>query len=65
MPRKKIMLSEKHHKRLHRFYHVGHGTGHLVYFGAVFMEGHGIYATMGGFLLITSLLGIALGEKGG
>lgn len=36
--------------------HDGHAWAHLAYFGAVFVEGHGIYASMGGILLVIGLL---------
>lgn len=31
--------------------HDGREYAHLLYFAAVFIEGHGVYATMGGMLL--------------
>ncbi len=37
--------------------HPGHEYAHLAYFAAVFIEGHGVYASMGGLLL---LIGVAL-----
>lgn len=43
-----------------RWLHDGHRYAHLAYFGAVFVEGHGIYATMGGVLLVTGLLMIII-----
>ena len=51
-------------KPMHRIAHRIHGvelTCHLIYFGAVFVEGHGIYAWAGGAagaaLLLATLLG--------
>lgn len=38
---------------------------HLVYFGAVFIEGHGIYSIAGGVLLVFGVLGVIAGEEEG
>lgn len=35
---------------------------HLFYFGAVFIEGHGVYSYAGGVLLVFGLLGAIAGE---
>jgi hypothetical protein len=35
---------------------------HLIYFGAVFIEGHGVYSYTGGVLLIFGLIGAIAGE---
>jgi hypothetical protein len=35
---------------------------HMIYFGAVFIEGHGVYSLAGGALLIFSLIGAIAGE---
>jgi len=43
--------------------HVGHNVAHLLYFGAVFVEGHGLYATMGGVLLIVGAVAMFVGEE--
>jgi hypothetical protein len=39
-------------------FHTGHGLMHLVYFGFVWAEGHGMYAAMGGALLIAGIAGL-------
>lgn len=36
---------------------------HLVYFGAVFIEGHGVYSCVGGILLAFGILGMFAGEE--
>ena len=58
------------HKTVHKFVSVanGHVVGvsreyaHLVYFGAVFFEGHGVYSAMGGVLLLLGTLAVLVGE---
>jgi len=39
-----------------RWLHDGHRYAHLGYFAAVFVEGHGVYATLGGVLLVIGVL---------
>ena len=41
-----------------KWLHKGHSYAHLVYFGAVFVEGHGLYGSMGEILLIFGVLSI-------
>lgn len=36
--------------------HEGHNFAHLMYFGAVFIEGHGFYAAMGLVLLVIGVV---------
>lgn len=36
---------------------------HLVYFGGVFVEGHGVYSYAAGTLFILSIIGLAAGEE--
>jgi hypothetical protein len=38
------------------------GGGHLVYFGAVSIEGHGLYAIVAGALLVFSVLSEVTGD---
>lgn len=45
------------------FYAKGHGILHLGYFAAVFVEGHGFYATFGGALLVFGLVGFLAGQE--
>lgn len=47
----KTMLHVNAHKTLHSTFH---GT-HALYFGAVFIEGHGVYAVAGGALLLMTV----------
>lgn len=35
---------------------------HMFYFGAVFIEGHGVYSYAGGVLLVFSVFGMIAGE---
>lgn len=42
--------------------HTSRNAAHLVYFGAVFVEGHGVYALAGGVLLLIGVVGFAFGE---
>lgn len=44
------VVSLRHHQP--HWLHDGHECAHLAYFAAVFIEGHGVYASMGGVLLI-------------
>jgi hypothetical protein len=60
-------------KQARRIVHIGnsHITSvakeycHLVYFGGVFFEGHGIYSYAGGFLLVFCALGLVTGSADG
>lgn len=45
-----------------RFVRISREYCHLLYFGAVFMEGHGFYSYCGGLLLAFGLLGMVAGE---
>lgn len=57
----RVRLSHYHHAL-----HEGHNWAHLAYFGAVFVEGHGVYSTMGGVLLLIGVCtAIATGEGEG
>lgn len=47
-------------KRL--MFHAGHTTAHLTYFGAVWVQGHGMYSMMGGALLVFGIVGVILKE---
>lgn len=52
-------------KLLHRLdFGTVHGLAHLLYFGAVFVEGHGLYALMGGVLLALGLAAVLFQEGG-
>ena len=42
--------------------HDGQSYAHLLYFAAVFVEGHGIYASMGGLLLVMGALALFFRE---
>ena len=44
-----------------KLFHACHGATHLVYFAAVYVEGHGLYAATGGALLILGVVGIFMG----
>lgn len=37
---------------------------HLIYFGSVFVEGHGVYAWAGGVLLILGVMAMFIKEGG-
>lgn len=41
----------------------GHSLIHTLYFGAVFMEGHGIYATAGGIMAVFTIVSALAGEN--
>lgn len=55
---KKVFKCEK----LRKSFHTGHGLLHLGYFGAVWQEGHGLYAALGGSLLLFGVIQLLLGE---
>lgn len=59
---KKMLLSvrEKAHKAHHAL-HVGESWTHALYCGVLFVEGHGLYATVGGALGFVVLLNLLLG----
>lgn len=38
--------------------------GHLAYFGAVSMEGHGLYATMAAVMMVITVVTVTLGFDG-
>lgn len=48
--------------RVRKAFHSAHGLTHLAYFGAVWLEGHGIYAATGGALLIMGMFGMMMGD---
>jgi hypothetical protein len=61
-------LHERHHLNIHDFetwlntqchklYHSVHVIAHCAYFVAVYVEGHGFYAFMGGALFIITIYG--------
>lgn len=54
---------KKAHERLVRLFHAGEHVAHSIYFLAVAIEGHGVYATMGGVLFFMTVLGVVLGEE--
>lgn len=45
---------------MHELCHRSYKLGHTSYFGFVFLEGHGIYATIGGGLFILAFLDLFL-----
>lgn len=55
-----IAFRANHPKLFHRY----HLSTHLVYFAFVFIEGHGMYATMGGVLLVSGIAAMVMGEEG-
>lgn len=54
--RRVISLGHSHVVRVSRDY------CHLVYFGGVFLEGHGVYSYSAGVLFIFSVIALAAGE---
>lgn len=48
----------------HKLYHSVHVAAHCAYFCAVYVEGHGFYAFMGGALFIITIAGIWSGLGG-
>ena len=51
-----------HSEKGGHIFEVTHGSAHLAYFGAVFVEGHGMYATMGGVLLALGIVAFLFGK---
>jgi len=47
------------HKYLHQFYHFIQEIAHLIYLGAVALEGHGIYSMAGAALFIFAIINLA------
>lgn len=43
-------------------YHFYHTVAHCAYFAAVFIEGHGFYASFGGFLFLLTIYGLMNNE---
>ena len=43
--------------------HVGREYAHLAYFGAVFIDGSGVYAILGAVLFCFGILALANGEQ--
>lgn len=52
----------KENPRTRRAFHSLHGFTHLAYFGAVWVEGHGMYAMTGGALLIFGVFALVMGD---
>ena len=52
------------HAQSHKLYHTVHVAAHCAYFVAVYVEGHGFYAFMGGALFIITIAGIWSGLGG-
>ncbi len=46
-----------------KYYHQFEKYGHLGYFGVLFVEGHTIYAMIGGGLFVVGVVGLLLGEE--
>lgn len=55
LDRLKAYREKLRHSRAPEVLHEGHGFAHLVYCVAVFFEGHGLYALMGGILALFTL----------
>lgn len=43
--------------------HEGTKTAHLIYFGSVFFEGHGVYSSMGGILFLLGAAAVIFHEE--
>lgn len=43
-------------------FHTTHGVAHVAYFIAVMVEGHGLYAIIGGVMVIYSLITVVADE---
>lgn len=50
------LRSSVEHSRVPHALHEGHRYAHLAYCAFVFVEGHGMYATMGGVLFVIGAL---------
>jgi hypothetical protein len=46
-------------------FHTSHGCAHIAYFLAVIAEGHGIYAAIGGVMVIFSFITVLTGDPHG
>jgi len=51
------------HPLIKRVSHKAETMIHATYCGAVWMEGHGIYSTMGGLLMAAVIVNVMLGEN--
>lgn len=49
-------LLNRANKAAHHFFHRGHNVAHLTYFGAVFVEAHGMYGKVAAVLFVLTLL---------
>ena len=43
-------------------FHKSRGVAHLVYFAALYLEGHGVYAKVGGLLLVVGVISMFGGD---
>jgi hypothetical protein len=43
-------------------FHTTHGVAHVAYFIAVMVEGHGLYAIVGGVMVVYSLITVVASE---
>lgn len=57
----KAYVRERYSTPLHK----GEGVLHIFYCGAVYVEGHGIYAATGGALGVVCLIMLLLGDDSG
>jgi hypothetical protein len=46
-------------------FHTTHGVAHVFYFIAVMTEGHGLYAIIGGAMVVFSLITVVTGDEEG
>lgn len=44
-------------------FHTAHGVSHVAYFVAVLAEGHGMYALIGGVMVVFSLITVVAEEE--
>jgi hypothetical protein len=44
-------------------FHASHGVAHCAYFVAVMAEGHGLYAVVGGVMVVYSLITVLTSEE--
>jgi hypothetical protein len=54
------LLSTAHSKA----FHTSHGCAHIAYFVAVLVEGHGMYALIGGVMVIFSFITVVTDTEG-
>ncbi|MBW7970993.1 hypothetical protein [Bradyrhizobium sp. BR 10289] len=43
-------------------FHATHGVAHVAYFVTVFAEGHGLYAVIGGVMVVFSLINVIVDD---